>query len=189
MPKGFPTQPTCKHGETSTYKCQELSMQDVRKIHQKYYKSAKLEDKKNFILQHTTVSSVSRRRPKLPISSKERHVSTCFTLPKQREGITKNVRVCRAAFIHILQESRDRLQRLCKNYLEQGVTPPETRGGARKVVEYDRKRQRVIDFIKEFKPIQNHYCRGKIKLRQYLPSELSVKKCGKCMNRKMMMRS
>nr|CAD7401860.1 unnamed protein product [Timema poppensis] len=59
-PKGFPSMPTCVHGQNSIFKCKELSMQDVRKIHQHYYKDANLQSKKNFILQHVTVSSVQR---------------------------------------------------------------------------------------------------------------------------------
>lgn len=103
-------------------------------------------------------------------------VSTNFLLPKQREGVIKNVHVCRATFLEVLQESRDWVQRLCNKYLDQGVTPPESRGGARHLEKYNLKRQAVIDFIEEFKAIQNHYCRGKIKVRQYLPSDLSVQK-------------
>lgn len=82
-------------------------MQDVRKIHQKYYMNANLEAKKNFILQHVNVSSVSRQRPKVPNSTRKRLVSTNFLLPKQREGVIKNVHVCRATFLEVLQESRD----------------------------------------------------------------------------------
>nr|CAD7569017.1 unnamed protein product [Timema californicum] len=42
-PKGFPSVPTCVHGQNSTFKFKELSMQDVRKIHQHYYKQANLQ--------------------------------------------------------------------------------------------------------------------------------------------------
>ncbi|XP_046663070.1 uncharacterized protein LOC124355966 [Homalodisca vitripennis] len=54
-PKGFPQMPSCKHSAKSKYRCAELSLQDVRKIHQQYYKDADLQSKKNFILQHVIV--------------------------------------------------------------------------------------------------------------------------------------
>lgn len=175
--KRLPTLPTCDHGEGSIYRCKELSLQDVRRIHQRYYKDASLEAKKNYILQHVTVTSVTRKRLKNQCNRPRegKKVSTSFTLPKQREGQVKQVRVCRAGFLHILQEGRDRVQRLCQRFLESGVTPPETRGGPRQIEKYSLKRESVKEFIKSFIPIQNHYCRGSIRKRQYLPSELSIK--------------
>lgn len=93
--KGFPTMPTCAHGEKSTFKCNKLSMQDVRKIHQHYYQDASLEAKENFILQHVTVSSVERKRsPHGRYNACERQMSSNFVLPKQREGVIRNVNVC-----------------------------------------------------------------------------------------------
>lgn len=48
--KRLPTLPTCDHGEGSIYRCKELSLKDVRRIHQRFYKDASLEAKKNHIL-------------------------------------------------------------------------------------------------------------------------------------------
>ncbi|XP_046684621.1 uncharacterized protein LOC124370380 [Homalodisca vitripennis] len=78
-PKGFPQMPSCKHSAKSKYRCAELSLQDVRKIHQQYYKDADLQSKKNFILQHVIVSSAKRTRLPEGIKSK-RNVSTDFFL-------------------------------------------------------------------------------------------------------------
>nr|CAD7401757.1 unnamed protein product [Timema poppensis] len=179
-PKGFPKMPTCDHRGKSGYKCSQLSMQDIRKIHFKYYKDADLQSKKNFILQHVSVSSAKRSR--LPEGSNSRRkVSPTFFLPKQRQDNKENVKVCRSAFLTILQESRNRIQKLCHKYLELGITPPETRGGPRKQVIYEKKRDAVKEFIKTFKPIQKHYSMGRKNntIRQYLPSELSVNKMWK----------
>lgn len=170
--------PNCQHKEKSGFKCAELSIQDVRKIHHKYYLNCDLTSKKNYILQHVNVSTAKRSRLPQGIVSRKK-VSTMFYLPKQREGKTTNIKVCRAAFLRILQESRNRIQNLCQKYLEQGITPPETRGGARNLEKYEIKRQSVKDFIKTFRPVQKHYCRTKNTVRQYLSSELSITKMWK----------
>lgn len=151
-------------------------MQDIRKIHQKYYQEADLQWKKNFILQHVHVTTPKKRSAS---SSERRNVSTKFYLPTQRGKVIKNVRVCRGAFLSILQESRDRVNLLCQKFMQYGVTPPETRGGDRRYVKYTEKRESVKQFIKTFKPVQSHYSRGKNTKRQYLQSELDTKKMWK----------
>ncbi|KAJ8877786.1 hypothetical protein PR048_022242 [Dryococelus australis] len=157
--------PSCGHGTKSSFQCHQMSMQDVRRIHQKYYANADLESKKNYILQHVAVSSAKRNR--LPEGQSRRLVSTCYSLPRQRQAITEHVNVCRKAFLGVLNESRDRVQRLCQKYLQLGVTPPETRGGVRQAEKYE---------LKRTAPIQSHYYRGKNTVRQYLSSQLKVKK-------------
>lgn len=41
-------------------------------------------------------------------------------------------------------------------------------GGRRKTQKYAPKREAVKDFIKKLEPLEIHYCRSKIKSRQYL---------------------
>ncbi|XP_046661862.1 uncharacterized protein LOC124355023 [Homalodisca vitripennis] len=96
-----------------------------------------------------------------------------------RNNKTENVKVCRAALLTILQESKNRVQLICKKYLETGVVPLETRGGARQVDKYNIKKDSIKSFIKTFIPVQKHYCRAKNKHRQYLPSELNITKMWK----------
>lgn len=92
--------------------------------------------------------------------------------------------VCRAAFLSIIQEKRDRVNRLCQKFLESGTTPKETRGGDRKTLKYQPRREAVKEFIKTFRPIQSHYTRGKHTKRQYLPSELNTRKLWTLYNEK-----
>ncbi|KAJ8873649.1 hypothetical protein PR048_024471 [Dryococelus australis] len=62
-----------------------------------------------------------------------------------------------------------------------GSTPTgENRDGVRRSQKYELKREAVKNHIKTFKPLQSHYRRGKHAKRQYLPSDLSVQKCGPC---------
>lgn len=174
MAKGLPKKPECNH-RAGTFHCTELSMQDIRKIHERYYQNPDLKWKQNYILQHVTVKTPKRKMVPEGMD-RRRNVSTEFTLPKHRGGTITNVRVCRAAFLSILQEKRDRLNRLCQKYLETGVAPNETRGGDRRTVKYQPKRHSIKEFVKTFRPIQSHYTRGKNLKRQYLPSELNIKK-------------
>ncbi|KAJ8885649.1 hypothetical protein PR048_011847, partial [Dryococelus australis] len=144
--------PPCGHGTKGIFQCHQLSIQDVRRIHQKYYANADTESKINYILQHVAVSSAKRSR--LPEGQSRRQVSTHYSLQRQRQGITEHVQVCIKTFLVVLNESCDRVQRLCKKYTQLGVTPPETRGGVR----------------------QSHYCRGGSTLHKNLSSQLNVKK-------------
>lgn len=97
-----------------------MPMQDIRKIHECYYKNHTLASKKAYILQHCTVSSATDSPV---VQSHIREMSTKFELPIKRSGLTTNIRVCRATYLHILQESRDRVQLLCKKFLKEQRTP------------------------------------------------------------------
>lgn len=168
--------PTCGHGNKGHFQCQDLSRQDVRKIHQKFYEQPDHQWQNNFIIQHVSVVTPKRICTPAGIPSR-RKVSTHFSLPKRREDVVENVRVCRAAFLDILQVGRDRVNRVCKTFLTTGSAPVcETRGGDRRSHKYVNKREAVKHHIKTFKPLQSHYCRGKHIQRQYLPSDLSVQK-------------
>lgn len=83
--------PNCTHPAKSKYRCTELSLQDVTKIHRQYYKGSDLQSKRNLILQNAIVSSAKRTRLPEGIDSK-RNVSTEFFLPKQRNDKIVNVK-------------------------------------------------------------------------------------------------
>ncbi|XP_069676001.1 uncharacterized protein [Periplaneta americana] len=171
-PKAFPKTPICKHPD-GKLRCNELSMQDVRRIHQKFQKQPDRVWQNNFILQHISVSSVRRT---FNVDNPRRKISTQFVLPKRRDNVVENIRVCRAAFVSILHVGRDRLHRLCQKYFENETTATETRGGDRRTHKYKEKKEGVMQHVKKFKPLQSHYSRGKNCNRQYLRSELNVKK-------------
>lgn len=75
----------------------------------------------------------------------------------------------------MLNIGKDRLQRVCKRLLKTGEAPKESRGGDRKSSKFFAKKRSVIEFVRKFRCVEVHYCRGKTK-RQYLPSELSINK-------------
>ncbi|KAJ8876609.1 hypothetical protein PR048_021054 [Dryococelus australis] len=71
-PKGFPVMPSCGHGTKGSFQCHQLSMQGIRRIHQKYNINADLESKKNYTLQHVAASSAKIIR--LPEGQSRRQV-------------------------------------------------------------------------------------------------------------------
>lgn len=173
QPKIFPNMPQCKRSG-NTFKCKNLSMQDVRRAHQKFYERPNRESQNNFILQHITVSS-----PK-PSDSKKQLI-TKFNISMRRDSKTENVRVCREAFLSILQVGRDRVHRLCEQFFKTDLAPLEKRGGDRRTEKYKEKKEAIMTHIKTFVPLQSHYSRGRKCMRLYLDSDLSIKKCGPCL--------
>lgn len=102
-----------------------------------------------------------------------------------RKESGKVVKVCKKAFFSILKISESRVNRVCKYHFETGNVPKENRGGDRKSIKFMDKTSSIIDFIQSFHLIDLHYCRSKIKYRQYLPSELNIKKMAQICNDQM----
>jgi hypothetical protein len=87
----------------------------------------------------------------------------------------------------VLGITNRRLRTLCKNYFETGENPKENRGGDRKSQKNSLKKALVIAHIKSFEVIEEHHCRersGKVSHRQYLKSDLSIRKMHKMFNKK-----
>lgn len=57
-----------------------------------------------------------------------------------------------------------------------GTAPIDNRGGDRKLMKFQNKKNAVIDFIKKFNVMEVHYCRSKVAYRQYLNSNLNINK-------------
>ena len=70
---------------------------------------------------------------------------------------------------------------MCKEQLMAGKSPKENRGGDRKYKLFDVKKNSVKTHIESFVPLESHYCRNNSK-RQYLNSDLSIKKMWKLYN-------
>lgn len=69
-----------------------------------------------------------------------------------------------------------RITGIAKRHYETGGLVKENRGGNRKQFAFAAKRKAVENFIKTFKPLESHYCRDRIKVRQYLHPGLNIKK-------------
>ncbi|KAL2092895.1 hypothetical protein ACEWY4_012693 [Coilia grayii] len=75
--------------------------------------------------------------------------------------------------------SKDRVTRVAKYSAINATSRPEQRGGARKVDEFEAKKQLVKEHIETFTCRASHYGRRGAPGRKYLPSDLSVKKMHK----------
>lgn len=93
-------------------------------------------------------------------------------------SITKaeNIPVCKSVFLGVLGVSKHRVSLIAKKFVAHGQLPLENRGGDKKSVLFGPKKLAVVSFIKTFKCIESHYCRGKTQVRSYLSSELNIKK-------------
>lgn len=66
-----------------------------------------------------------------------------------------------------------------RNMKNNGASASENRGGNHKEKKYASIRKSIKDFIKKLVPLEIHYCRSKIKSRQYLASNLNINKLHK----------
>lgn len=84
--------------------------------------------------------------------------------------------VCLQAFCDILGIKQGRIKGVTKRFAETGTSASERRGGDRKKFAFRSKLESVQKFIKKFKPLDSHYCRGRIKQRIYLDPSLNISK-------------
>lgn len=172
----LPPPPSCCHLATEAFQCSKVGLQDVRKMHQKFYAVPNREAQQNFIMRYVTVSQPKRERSRSgEVEYRRKKVTTKYYIPVTRSGQSESVPVCKKLFINTLCISRDRVQLLCKKFLEFGDVPKEKRGGDKKSLKYRDQKKAVKDFIESLQTLENHYCRGKNITRQYLSSELSIK--------------
>lgn len=116
-------------------------MQDVRRFNQKFYAKADRLVQNNFILRHVTVETPKRKRSRSGnVDSQGKQVTTKYYIPSLRDGHVSNVPVCKKMFIETLLVSRDRVQNICKKFLETGTESVESRGGDRKSVLFTEKK-------------------------------------------------
>ncbi|XP_063219455.1 uncharacterized protein LOC134545805 [Bacillus rossius redtenbacheri] len=172
----FPRPPSCNHKAAEAYRCSEVTYQDVRRMHQRFYGHHDREGQQNFILHHVVVCTPKRGRSRNRNSDFHRKkVSTKYLIPCLNGSHTVNIQVCKKLFIQTLCVSGDRVQSLCRKFLQLDDVPVDKRGGDKISIRYSDKRQSVKEFINSLTVLESHYCRSKNITRQYLPSELSIK--------------
>lgn len=161
-------------------------MQDIRRFHQNFYSTSVKVEQDNFILQHTRNMIPKRKSATIIVSvdkkSKPKAVSIKYFIPRLRQlSGSVQISVCKNTFVNTLGISKFRVQKLCKEQLVTGKSPKENRGGDRKSKLFDVKKNSVKTHIESFVPLESHYCRNNSK-RQYLNSDLSIKKMWKLYN-------
>lgn len=168
--KKLPKKPSCCH-QNKKYQCRSLKDEDIVGFANDFYKSKDKPAQDSFVLIYCKVQPPNRTNRSKKNGSRK-NVSIEYSVRKVNG---KLVQVCRTAFHGILNVGKDRVQGVCKRHLSTGAAPKESRGGDHRSSQYFAKKRSVIEYIKKFKCIEVHYCRGKTK-RQYLPSELSINK-------------
>jgi hypothetical protein len=127
----------------------------------------------NFILKFAKVLPISRVRSKNE-NKRKREASIKYSIWRCIDGV--KIPVCRETFIGILQISRSRVQGVMRRHRITGSVAVENRGGDHRSLQYADRKQAVITFVEQFKPVERHYCREKAITILYLPSSLSINK-------------
>lgn len=170
--------PDFRHNQSAITNIQRLFdvMQDVRRFHQKFYADPNRLAQHNFILRHVTVETPKRRRSHEGNDEYHRkQVTIKYFIPSLCENEVTNVPVCKNLFVNTLKISKDRVQNICKKFLETGEAPLEARGGDKKSVLYTGRKQAVKTFIEKIPVLESHYCRGKNIHCQYLSSKIDTR--------------
>ncbi|XP_047517354.1 uncharacterized protein LOC125057625 [Pieris napi] len=175
--KKLPSFPKCKHKTNSTFKCLTLKTQDVARFHQNFYKLNNKVSQDNFILKHCRLSKCHRKRLKDQSRGPKNLSAEYYVTIKNPH---KQVRVCKSAFIKILQVGKDRVTGILqRSYKDGGSVAKENRGGNHKKDRYAQRQRSVMTFIESIEAAEPHYCRAKSSVRLYLPPELNIKKLWK----------
>ncbi|KAL4703329.1 hypothetical protein ACJJTC_013095 [Scirpophaga incertulas] len=62
--KSFPEPPRCNHKKNTTFRCMTIKMQDIARMHRRFYELRNKIDQDNYILQHCRIAKCSRIRLK-----------------------------------------------------------------------------------------------------------------------------
>ncbi|XP_060801330.1 uncharacterized protein LOC106139404 isoform X1 [Amyelois transitella] len=175
--KRFPSAPKCHHKNNKTFTCSTLKMQDIARMHRKFFKLKSKIDQDNFILQHCRFNKCVRTRL-VDQSRGPKNLSVEYYVTIKNPH--KNVRVCKNAFLEILTLGKDRVMGVIqRSFKDGGSIAKENRGGSHKIALYGDKQRNVQEFIESFQAAEPHYCRAKSSVRLYLPPELNIKKMWK----------
>lgn len=158
-------------------------MSDIHQFHKKFYLLSNKIYQDNYLLKYCLPKSVIRRRGNSETdSNKRKKKSLSITYNVRKTTTMTTVPVCRNTFLDILHINKMRVIGVTKRYFDSGTPPIEKRGGDRKQIKFADRKNAVIEFIKKLIPLEIHYCRSKIKSRQYLSSELNISKLSQMFN-------
>lgn len=110
-------------------------MQDIARMHRHFYNLRNKIDQDNFILQHCRITNCSRIRLK-----DETRGPKNLTAEYYATHMKKQIRICKPAFIKILNVGKDRVTGVLQRSYKNGHSvATETRGGNRKATLYSEK--------------------------------------------------
>ncbi|CAH2102032.1 unnamed protein product [Euphydryas editha] len=165
--KSMPTR-VCEHN-TKALKCATLTMNDLSKIHQNFYKNPTKHDQDIILFKLCSI----QKTKETPNFKGKKKFKTNYSVFINK----KRVPICQKFFLNIFGIKKYRVEYLMKKFYETGEFPREARGGDRKTEKYAQKKESVHRFIQSLRCIESHYCRkSKEAERKYLPCELNIKK-------------
>nr|CAH7743168.1 unnamed protein product [Callosobruchus chinensis] len=172
--KCLPEKPRCTH-KTDLLKCNTLTMKELQFVHARFYEIPSKLKQDAFILKCCNAILPKRRRRREQreegSTAYQKQVSIGYRIPKQGG---EWIRICRSAFMKILDLKKDRIQGVVKRFFFEGQTPSENRGGDRVLGKNDKKKLAMSNFMESFK-----CCRSQVTRRTYLPCELNIRKLHK----------
>lgn len=148
-------------------------MSDTKEFHRAFYSSTDKTVQDSFIVKFILVKPPKRDRHVKENSSRKRIVCEYFVKVKGTEKF--QIQVCQQTFINILNVSKDRIQRIARNFMKTGEMPKENRGGNHQKPIFNNKKCSVKEFIEKLTCVESHYCRG-TSTRQYLQCNMSIQK-------------
>ncbi|KAJ8882592.1 hypothetical protein PR048_014403 [Dryococelus australis] len=140
-------------------------MKDMKYFHEMFYQKSEKKFQDNFIVKHTTMCNIKRRRATKGTYS-EKDATAKYSVKNTAQYL---VRVCRETSVNILGISARHVNTTLKKYYHTGNVD-EKRGSFRKKTKYRDKKEHVMQFINILKSVESNYCRGKSN-RKYLPSD------------------
>jgi hypothetical protein len=171
--------PKCQHSQDAPrnktkFSCETLTNEDVLRFSEAFYFNSTKKSQDDFLIKHVVLRTVKKKAKN---AKKIKKFSVSYFVRKNSKD---TVKVCKPAFLGILCITNRRLRTICENYHKTGQSLKENRGGDHKSFKNSEKKEAVMNHIKSFKVLEEHYCRekaaGKNTHRQYLKSELSVRK-------------
>nr|CAH7727985.1 unnamed protein product [Callosobruchus chinensis] len=161
-PKQLPQKPTCKHVKMKAFKCNELTMADLMKIHQQFYSKKDKLSQDTYILKWCNSGDPKRHR--------------------NMTQITKSVAIeYRVPTLHSKHSC------ILWNF---GSKKGSSTGGYEKVSKRkdrvkgknDEKKKAISEYIESLNSVASHYCRSEVSTRTYLPCDLNIKRLAKMYN-------
>lgn len=114
-------------------------MQDIKDFHGLFYSLKTKTEQDNFILKYLSVRVPLRSRARKPNSSRKSVAINYFVKIKETRDF--KVQVCQNTFKDILQVSKDRIQRIGRNFSHTGLPVKENRGGSKQKPLYAKKKR------------------------------------------------
>lgn len=150
--------------------CKEFTSQERHDIWSKYW-DLKPKSRRSFLSKCVTLDRVKRRKTMQDSEVHSRNESRYYTLPKNVDGITKNLTVCRQFLLTTLGYTNDSVITELSKALKRGELVLTKRSGGRQQIPRDH----IEEHIMSYHPLQSHYRRHNAPHTRYLPRHLTVK--------------